>query len=239
LLRCSKPEPSSVVAARRCGDDVTGHDGYNGSMRSAARNSTTMTRRLVPDRCLGAIIDVQAFFLSQVDRRLRPRLETNLGNFARLLGYFRIPIVATLERPVDQKGVLPEGIDRHLDGRAVFFEKDFFDLTREKTIRTHLGRLKKKQAIVAGCETDVCVLQSCLGLLGLGYEVYLVEELLFSSSRNVDSAIARMKAEGAVFLTYKSLYYELIEAVDGGRHAEKMLETFGPFPDDLPDTAER
>ena len=46
-----------------------------------------------------------------------------------------------------------------------------------------------------------------------------------------------MKAAGVVFSTYKSLYYELIEAVDGGRHGEKMLETFGPFPDDLPDTA--
>jgi hypothetical protein len=44
-----------------------------------------------------------------------------------------------------------------------------------------------------------------------------------------------MKAEGAVFLTYKTLYYELIEAVEGDRHTEKMLETFGPFPDDLPD----
>jgi hypothetical protein len=25
--------------------------------------------------------------------------------------------------------------------------------------------------------------------------------------------------------------------VEGGRHAEKMLATFGPFPDDLPDCA--
>jgi hypothetical protein len=90
---------------------------------------------------------------------------------------------------------------------------------------------------VAGCETDVCVLQSCLGLLDLGYEVYVVEDLLFSSSRNVDAAMARMKAEGAVFLTYKSLYYELTKAVGGGSHAEKVYETFGPFPDDLPDSA--
>jgi nicotinamidase-related amidase len=97
--------------------------------------------------------------------------------------------------------------------------------------------LQKNQVIVAGCETDVCVLQSCLGLLALDYEVYVVEDLLFSSSRNVDSAIARMKAEGAVFLTYKTLYYELIEAVAGDRHADNMLESFGPFPDDLPDCA--
>ena len=62
-----------------------------------------------------------------------------------------------------------------------------------------------------------------------------MEELLFSSSRNVELAIARMQVAGAVFLTYKSLYYELLESVGGCGHAEKMREAFGPFPDDLPD----
>jgi nicotinamidase-related amidase len=196
-----------------------------------------MAKRIVRGDCCGVIVDVQEFFLLQADKRLHSKIKTNTKNFARLLGYFRVPIVATLERPVDQKGSLPKEINTHLSDLAKTFEKDFFDLTREKTIRDYLGRLKKKQVIVAGCETDVCVLQSCLGLLSLGYEVYVVEELLFSSSRNVDSAIARMKAEGAIFLTYKSLYYELIEAVEGSRHIKKILETFGPFPDDLPDSA--
>jgi isochorismate hydrolase len=196
-----------------------------------------MAKRIVADHCWGAIIDVQEFFLSQADKRLRSKIKTNLKNFARLLGYFRVPIVVTLERPVDQKGSLPKEINTHVSGTAKIFEKDFLDLTREEKIADYIGRLKKKQVIVAGCETDVCVLQSCLGLLGLGYEVYVVEDLLFSSSRNVGAAIARMKAEGAVFLTYKSLYYELIEAVEGGRHRDKVVETFGPFPDDLPDAA--
>jgi Isochorismatase family len=197
----------------------------------------TMAKRIVVDQCWGLIIDVQEFFLAQADKRLRSKLETNIKNFARLLGYFRIPMVVTLERPVDQKGALSKEIDKYLRGAAKIFEKDFFDLTKEKKIADYIARLNKKQVIVAGCETDVCVLQSCLGLLGLGYDVYVAEELVFSSSRNVDAAIARMKAEGAVFLTYKSLYYELIEAVEGGRHREKVVATFGPFPDDLPDTA--
>jgi nicotinamidase-related amidase len=160
-----------------------------------------------------------------------------MKNFARLLGYFRLPMVVTLERPVAQKGPLLKEVGKHLSDPAEVFEKNFFDLTKDRKIRDYLERLMRKQVIVAGCETDVCVLQSCLGLLSLGYEVYVVEELLFSSSRNVDSAVARMKSEGAIFLTYKSLYYELIEAVEGARHAEKMFETFGPFPDDLPDFA--
>ncbi len=197
----------------------------------------TAAKRIAVDRCWGLIIDVQEFFLSQIDTSLRSKLETNIENFARLLGYFRVPMVATLERPVDQKGAFPSEIAKHVSGNAKIFEKDFFDLTKEKKIAGYIARLKKKQVIVAGCETDVCVLQSCLGLLGLGYDVYVVEELVFSSSRNVDAASARMKGAGVVFLTYKSLYYELIEAVDGGRHGEKVLATFGPFPADLPDVA--
>ncbi|HET9321329.1 MAG TPA: isochorismatase family protein [Bryobacteraceae bacterium] len=196
-----------------------------------------MAKRIVVDHCWGLIIDVQEFFLSQVEERLRCKIETNAKNFARLLGHFRIPMVVTLERPVDRKGSLPKEIGTHVSSAAKLFEKDFFDLTKEKSIADYIARLNKKQVIVAGCETDVCVLQSCLGLLGLGYEVYVMEELVFSSSPNVDAAVARMKAEGAVFLTYKSLYYELIEAVDGARHSEKVLATFGPFPADLPDAA--
>jgi nicotinamidase-related amidase len=196
-----------------------------------------MVKRVIADRCAGAIIDVQDFFLAQLGSRpARTRMETNIVNFARLLAYFRIPIVATLERPVHGKGSLPDALKRQL-GEAKLFEKDFFDLTKEKRIRDHLARLKKKQIVVAGCETDVCVLQSCLGLLDIGYDVFVVEDLLFSSARNVDAAIARMKAAGAVFLTYKTLYYELIEAVGGGRHADAMVTAFGPFPDDLPDQA--
>jgi len=197
----------------------------------------TAVKRIAPDRCCGVIIDLQGFFLSQVDKRLGSRIKTNTGNLVRLLNYFRIPIVVTLERPVDFKGFLPKEIGKHLGDRAETFEKNFFDLCKETKIKAHLARLKRRQAIVAGCETDVCVLQSCLGLLSLGYEVYVMEELIFSSSPNADAAIARMKAEGVVFSTYKTLHYELIEAVEGGRHSEKLLEDYGPFPDDLPDSS--
>src|SRR5215831_16789117 len=129
----------------------------------------TAAKRIAVDRCCGLIIDVQEFFLSQIDTRLRSKLETNIKNFARLLGYFRVPMVATLERPVDQKGALPKEIAKHLREDAKIFEKDFFDLTKEKKIADYIARLKNKHIIVAGCETDVCVLQSCLGLLALGY----------------------------------------------------------------------
>lgn len=194
-------------------------------------------KRIVSGNCCAVIVDLQDFFLSQVDKRLRSRIKTNTSNLVRLLGAFRIPIVVTIERPVELKGFLPRQIGQHLGDRAQTFEKDFFDLCKDKKIKAHLGRLKRRQVILAGCETDVCVLQSCLGLLDLGYEVYVMEELIFSSSRSVNAAIARMKDEGARFLTYKSLYYELIESVEGPLISETSFQIAEPFPDDLPDSA--
>jgi nicotinamidase-related amidase len=194
-------------------------------------------KRVHADRCCGAIIDYQDFFLAQLEPRNRSRLRKNMRNFARLLAYLRIPTIVTLERPVHRKGAVPQDIKAPLGSATKVFEKDFFDLTKEKPIRAHLKRLKKTQIIVAGCETDVCVLQSCLGLLELGFEVFAVEELLFSSARNVDAALARLSSQGVTMLSYKTLFFELIEAVAGGPHAEKMVAAFGVFPDDLPEDA--
>ena len=201
---------------------------------SEHQNSPTMTQRVIVESCVGAIIDVQDYFLSQVgSRAARKRIEASTLNFARLLGYFRIPIVATLERPVDRNGFLPTALDKQL-GAAKLFEKNFFDLAKEKAICDHLTRLKKMQVIIAGCETDVCVLQSCLGLIDLGYQVFVIEDLLFSSARNVDAALVRMRAEGAIFLTHNTLYYELLEAVGGGCNADHMLAALGPLPVSVP-----
>lgn len=194
-------------------------------------------KRIAFDKCCGALIDYQEFFLEHLDTRVRARLNANTKNFVSLLGYFQIPLVATVERPVDRKGLVPKEISTHFGKGTKVLEKDFFDLTREKTIRDHLARLQKKQVIVAGSETDVCVLQSCLGLLGLGYEVYAVEEIVFSSARDTSAAVARLKAAGVVFVSYKTLFYELIEAVEGGPHLKKIFRKFGEFPDDIPDVA--
>ena len=192
-------------------------------------------KRVHADRCCGAIIDYQDFFLAQLEPRNRSRLRKNMRNFARLLAYLRIPTVVTLERPVHRKGAVPQDIKAPIGSAAKVFEKDFFDLTKEKPIRAHLKRLKKTQIIVAGCETDVCVLQSCLGLLELGFEVFAVEELLFSSARNVDAALVRLRSEGVTILSYKTLYFELIEAVAEAPHREKTIAKFGEFPGDLPE----
>ncbi len=194
-----------------------------------AQTAAKVPKRVVADRSCGIIIDLQESFLGQLDGLDRARITRNTQHLARLLSYFKIPVVVTLEKPADQKGSVPQQVKQHLGALAKTFEKNRFDLTGEEQIRDHLAQLGKKQAIVAGCETDVCVMESCLGLLTLGYDVFVVENLVFSSSRNVDAAITRMKAEGATFLTYKSLFYALTGSVD----AQTALDA-EPVAKDLP-----
>ena len=202
------------------------------------RHGMTGTKRILADQCCSAIIDYQDCFLEQLEPRSRARLGRNMASFARLLAYLRIPTIVTLERPVDRKGAVPPRFKATLGSATKVFEKGFFDLTKEKPIRTYLKGLKKKQIVVAGCETDVCVLQSCLGLLDLGFDVFAVEELLFSSTSRTDAAVERLKNAGVIFVTYKTLFFELTEAVADGPHADKMIARLGAFPDDLPEDAE-
>lgn len=112
-------------------------------------------------------------------------------------------------------------------------QKDYFDLTREGEIADQLRLIGRKQILLTGCETDVCILQSCLGLIAHGFEVFVIEDLLFSSSERVSSAIERMRSAGATFLTYKSLYHELLQSVDESPRRAQLAEEFGPFPDEL------
>jgi nicotinamidase-related amidase len=190
---------------------------------AAATDELRMAKRLDADHCCGLIVDVQDYFLSQIDGYRRSQILLNTKDFARLLGLFRIPVVATLEKPVETNGALPQQIGDELNDLSKTFEKTFFDLSREKPISDHIASLNRRQVIIAGCETDVCVLQSCLGLLSQGYEVYMVENLIFTASSDVTAAIARMKAEGAVFVSYKTLFYELTATVEN----EKILQMSG------------
>lgn len=189
-------------------------------------------KRIHAPQIFGLIIDVQKYFLDALPTKEQERLEINLRGFLELLNYLRIPYVGTNEKPLDKKGTMPDCINQIFEASdtAEVFEKEFFDLTKHREITTYIRSLKKRQVLVAGSETDVCVLQSVLGLLEHGYEVYVVEDLIFSSTTAVQSALDRMRSAGAVFITMKTLYYELLEAVEASPQRQKLIDKFGPFP---------
>ena len=167
------------------------------------------------------LIDAQEHF--QPPRAVLARLE-------RLLMFWRMvsmPVVATFEQ---DKGELPKGLE--LPPQTQRFEKAHFDANREAAIREALSA--HKSWAVAGAETDVCVLQSVLGLLAHGHEVRLLEDCLFSSEANPEPAIARMRAPGAIPCTFKTLAYEIVGTVDRATWPAEWDQGLFPPPEDLP-----
>ena len=128
--------------------------------------------------------------------------------------WFGLPLIATFEHPVEIKGWLPESLERIFPRHGQRFVKRTFNCCEEPTIRRALEHLRAKQVALSGAETDVCVLQSALGLQKMGYEVFLLEDCLFTSEPHPRPALDRMYQAGVIPCTYKMLYYELTRTVD-------------------------
>jgi len=166
---------------------------------------------------------VQPRFLDTMHAAAEPVL-ARLEQLLIICEWFELPVLATLEEPVAEKGPLDNRLARHLPDSAVTFTKQCYGIANEPKIVAGLEQLGRPRLAVAGSETDVCVLQSVLGLIELGYEVFLLEDCVFSSEPNTGPAVARMRQAGAVSCTYKMLYYELLRTDDPQAWSEQQSQ---------------
>ncbi len=94
----------------------------------------------------------------------------------------------------------------------VDIDKLHFSCYRDANFLKTWGRLNKKQAIIAGIETHVCVLQTALDLLRVGIDVYVVVDAV-SSRHQLDNqyGLERMRAEGVQLVTREMVFFEWME----------------------------
>lgn len=185
------------------------------------------------------VIDVQPYFLdgwmAGLSEPVLARLEYLLG----LTTVFELPCLATFEQPVEKTGWLPERIERFFPAHGQKHPKQTFNCCGEPAIVDALAGFGRSQIAVAGGETDVCVLQSVLGLIAAGYQVFLLEDCLFSEEPHTAPAIRRMEQAGAIPSTVKTLSYELRRTVADPGPPQRLLEQFPdlrlPRPEDLPE----
>ncbi len=176
------------------------------------------------------LVDVQPAFIECMHGDPEPvivRLERLLG-LARLAD---LPVITTLERPTSTKGSVPERLQVAMPEGTLRFEKSTFDCTGEPAIRAALASSGRRTVVVAGAETDVCILQSVLGLLAAGYEVRLLEDCVFSSEVDPRAALRRMERAGALPCTFKTFAYEVTATVDRTRWPKAWLQRLARDPD--------
>jgi nicotinamidase-related amidase len=179
------------------------------------------------------LIDAQPVFLNyafpdhgQEQESLLVRLE----HLLMLADWMDLPLIATFEKPVSENGELLKRLEAVFPANGQRFAKNYFDCSSEKNIRIAIKGLPGRQVAVAGAETDVCVMQSVLGLLQMGYQVFVLEDCLFTSESEPGPALRRMYQAGAYPCTLKTMAYELVRCVDNVPwYPEAWLE--GDHPD--------
>jgi nicotinamidase-related amidase len=123
---------------------------------------------------------------------------------ARLLG---VPAFVS-EQYVRGLGPSLESV-RKAAAEACFFEKTHFSCTAEPGVLDLLRCARRSQVILSGTEAHVCVLQTALGLLAAGFDVYLVADAASSRTpENRAAAIERLRAAGVRIVTSEMVLFE-------------------------------
>lgn len=154
------------------------------------------------------IVDVQPAFVDTMSGDPEPVL-FRLERLVMLADWSQTPLILTVEHPVETKGPLPARLERRVPEGARSFVKHSFNLCSEKQILGHLKQLGRREAVVAGTETDVCILQSTIGLLENHFSVLLLTDCIFTSEPNPKAALRRMIHSGATPISLTTLCKQL------------------------------
>lgn len=107
---------------------------------------------------------------------------------------------------------------------AQCYEKIHFSAYREQAFVQLLSNQQRKQVVVMGTETHVCVLQTVLDILQAGYQVFVVNEAVGSRTpANKNLGLQRMAAAGATIVSVEMVLFEWLEraGTDNFRHISK------------------
>jgi len=125
-----------------------------------------------------------------------------------------------LEVPVIASEQYPQGLGATVDSLAAALAdtpvtKLAFSCIRDEKSRWAVESCCRRQIVVTGVETHVCVLQTVLDLLAAGYQVHVPHDAV-NSRRPADKewALRRMETAGAVITSTESALFELLERCD-------------------------
>lgn len=127
------------------------------------------------------------------------------------LNVLNVPILVPRQYPKgigDTQDCIKDVLKEHTP-----IDKTSFGCLGETCFNDELHKYAQKSVIVFGIEAHVCVLQTVLGLLEQGYQVYLVCDAI-TSRHEYDKLIAieRAKQAGVLLTTVESILFELMKS---------------------------
>jgi len=165
---------------------------------------------LNPKHCALMVVDIQDRLMRVISGQ-----DAVLRNSVLLLKTAKtldLPIVATTQYVARIGELLPE-IMAELGEAVSPMDKLEFGCFNNPTIARAVSELPREidTLIVCGVETHICVYQTVLGALRLGYKVWVPEDAVSSRAEgNWRSGLARLREIGAVVANTELVIYELL-----------------------------
>ncbi|MDR3687021.1 MAG: isochorismatase family protein [Coriobacteriia bacterium] len=160
------------------------------------------------------IVDEQERLTAVMERR--DEVVSATVRLVRTAALVCVPIVVTRQYPKglgDTDPTLAEVIEaaRAAGAGVTSIDKVAFDCFGEPAFAKTLERSSRRQMLLAGMETHICVTQTALSALRNSFDVHVVGDACCSrNAASHDSALERMRAAGAVVTTTESVMYELM-----------------------------
>jgi len=162
--------------------------------------------RIIIEETVGLVIDIQERLLPHIHEN--EKLIHNVSILLEGLKALEIPVLITEQY---RKGLGPTVAE--VEEKLLRFnplEKMTFSCCDDNGFISELEMIRKKNVIICGIESHVCVLQTTIDLIAERYQPVVVADCI--SSRNESDkqiAIERMRQEGAIITTYESILFEL------------------------------
>lgn len=161
-----------------------------------------------PKKSVLLVIDVQEKLTALM--RGKDELLKNIRILIQAAAYLGIPILWTEQAPEKLGSTIP-AISSLLAGHTPI-SKVSFSCCGEKRFCKALTRLRRREVILAGIETHVCVYQTAADLLKGRCKVQAVSDAVSSRTlENKQIGLGRMKSCGCVVTSTETVLFELMK----------------------------
>ena len=154
------------------------------------------------------IIDLQTRLLAAMSDSERAATVKTAGILAQAAGALNIPVLITEQYPKGLGATDPETAGK-LPPNARRFEKTGFSCCAAEGLTHALKATERREIVLVGQETHVCVLQTGFDLLDAGYRIFVPEDGVCSRSlSHKRNALERMAQAGIVVTNVESVLFE-------------------------------
>jgi len=128
-----------------------------------------------------------------------------------------VPVIVTEEDAARNGPTAQAVLDRLPSAAPAPFIKPVFGLADVPEILGAIEGTRRRTAVMAGFETDVCVTHSALGLLDRGFRVVVVADATGAPGEMHAHALRRMAGAGVALIHAKGVYYEWVRTLEAAR----------------------